>query len=261
LARTLWLLGYPDQALQIARQTVRGLGAAEPVTACISLIWAASIFLWTGDLTSADDCIDRLIQHAERHSLTPYRAVGHGLKGEALIQREEIETGLDLLCGSLAVLDAEGYQLYATEFKSSLARGLAMMDRDGEALLIVDRAIAHVIRHGDLSMPELQRVRGELLAKTGDEVGAEQAFHHAKELADQQSALSWRLRASSSLARLQSRQGRREKARRELAETYARFNEGFNTADLKAAEHLLKRLAEQHAGDPPMGPRARAGNR
>jgi predicted ATPase len=136
-----------------------------------------------------------------------------------------------------------------------------MMDRHGEALLLVERAIAHVIRHGDLSMPELQRVRGELLAKTGDEVGAEEAFHHAKELADQQSALSWRLRASSSLARLQSRQGRREKARRELAETYARFNEGFNTADLKAAEHLLKSLAEQHAGDPPMGPRARAGNR
>src|SRR5262245_48355312 len=113
LARTLWLLGYPDQALQIARQTVRGLGATEPVTACIALIWAASIFLWTSDLTSADDCIDRLIQHAERHSLTPYRAVGHGLKGEALIQRKEIETGLDLLCGSLTVLDAEGYQLYA----------------------------------------------------------------------------------------------------------------------------------------------------
>ena len=92
-------------------------------------------------------------------------------------------------------------------------------------------------------MPELQRVRGEVLARTADEAGAEKAFRRAQELAEQQSALSWRLRASSSLARLQFRQGRREQARRELADTYARFNEGFDTADLKAAGRLLKDLA------------------
>ena len=59
------------------------------------------------------------------------------------------------------------------------------------------------------------------------------------ELADQQSALSWRLRASTSLARLQLRQGRREKARKGLNEIYARFREGFDTVDLKAAKLLL----------------------
>jgi predicted ATPase len=242
LARTLWLLGYPE-AVQMARETVMSLGAAEPVTACIAFIWAVSVFLWSGNLASADDFIDRLIQYADRHSLMPYRAVGHGLMGEVLIQRERIDAGLDLLCGSLAILDAEGYQLYTTEFKSAVARGLAMIDRQNEALLTIDKAIAQVMRHGDLSMPELQRIRGELLAKTGDEVGAEDAFRRANELADRQSALSWRLRASISLARLQSRQGRREEARSGLADTYARFTEGFDTTDLKAAERLLKDIA------------------
>ncbi|WP_342739470.1 hypothetical protein [Bradyrhizobium sp. B117] len=89
-------------------------------------------------------------------------------------------------------------------------------------------------------MPELQRIRGDLLAKTSDESGAEQAFCRAKELADRQSSLSWRLRASCSLARLQFRQGRREEALIGLAETYTRFSEGFGTADLKAADLLLK---------------------
>jgi predicted ATPase len=218
------------------------LAATEPVTICIVLIWGACVFRWTGDLTSADECIDRVIPHAERHALTPYQAVAYGLKGEVLIQRGEIETGVELLRSSLATLYAERYELYATEFNGSLAQGFAMMGRLDQALPTIDKAIAQVRQHGELSEPELQRIRGELLEKTADERGAEQAFRRSIELADQQSALSWRLRASISLARLQFRRGRREEAREVLAETYARFSEGFGTADLKTAERLLATL-------------------
>jgi predicted ATPase len=244
LARTLWLLGYPDQAVKVARTTVDGLAATEPVTICIALLWGACVFRWTGDLSSAQQCIDRLIPHAERHALTPYQAVGHGLKGEVLIQRGEIETGMELLRSSLATLHAERYELYATEFKGSLAQGFAIMGRLDEALLIIDETIAQVKRHGELSMPELQRIRGEFLEKTADERGAEEAFCRSIELADQQSALSWRLRASMNLAQLRSRQGRHEEAREALTQSYARFNEGFDTADLKTAERLLATLAD-----------------
>jgi predicted ATPase len=132
--------------------------------------------------------------------------------------------------------------LYATEFNGSLAQGFAMMGRLDEALPTIDKTIAQVKRHGELSEPELQRIRGELLEKIADEQGAEQAFCRSIELADQQSALSWRLRASISLARLQFRQGRREEAREMLAGTYARFSEGFGTADLKTADRLLATL-------------------
>ncbi|MDR3485659.1 MAG: winged helix-turn-helix domain-containing protein [Bradyrhizobium sp.] len=242
MARTLWLLGYPDQAVRFARETVDGLTATETVTICIALIWGACVFRWTGDLASADECIDRVIPHAERHALTPYQAVAYGLKGEVLIQRGEIETGMELLRSSLATLSAERYELYATEFNGSLAQGFAMMGRLDQALPIIDKTIAQVKRHGELSEPELQRIRGELLEKTADDPGAEQAFRRSIELADQQSALSWRLRASTSLARLQFRQGRREEARKVLGETYARFGEGFGTADLKTAERLLATL-------------------
>jgi predicted ATPase/DNA-binding winged helix-turn-helix (wHTH) protein len=242
MARTLWLLGYPDQAVRFVRETVDKLAATEPVTICIALIWGACVFRWTGDLASADECIDRVIPHAERHALTPYQAVAYGLKGEVLIQRGEIETGVELLRSSLATLYAERYELYATEFNGSLAQGFAMMGRLDEALPTIDKSIAQVKRHGELSEPELQRIRGELLEKIADEQGAEQAFCRSIELADQQSALSWRLRASISLARLQFRQGRREEAREMLAGTYARFSEGFGTADLKTADRLLATL-------------------
>jgi predicted ATPase/DNA-binding winged helix-turn-helix (wHTH) protein len=243
LARTLWLLGYPEQAVQLARKTVDGFAAIEPVTIPIETLWGGCAFRWSGDLTSAKECIDRLIWHAERFALTPYQAVGYGLKGQMLIQQGEIETGMELLRGSLATLSAERYELYATELNGSLAQGFAMMGRLDQALLTIDKTIARLERHGELFMPELQRIRGEILEKTADERGAEEAFWRSIELADQQSALSWRLRASMSLARLQFRQGRREEAREVLSETYARFSEGFDTADLKAAERLLATLS------------------
>jgi hypothetical protein len=61
LARTLWLLGYPDQAVQLARKTVDGFAAIEPVTVPIALLWGGCVFRWSGDLATARDCIDRLI--------------------------------------------------------------------------------------------------------------------------------------------------------------------------------------------------------
>ena len=236
MARTLWILGYPDQAVRLARETIDGLAATEPVTGCIALLWGASVFLWTGDLASANECIERVIPHAEQHALTPYQTVAHGLRGEVLIQRGEIETGVELLRSSLATLDAE--RMYAMDFYGPLAQGFAMMGRLDQALPTIDKAIAQVKPHGELLEPELQRIRGELL----DDQSAERAFCRSIELADQQSALSWRLRTTISLARLQFRQGRREEARDVLAETYARFSEGFDTADLKTAEGLLATL-------------------
>jgi predicted ATPase len=242
LARTLWLLGYPDQALQLARKLIEGLALVEPATLPIALLWGGCAFRWSGDMATAEECIDCLISEAERHHLTPYQAIGHGLRGQMLVKTGELEAGVELLLGSVATLSAERYELYATELKGSLAQALTMMGRTDQALHTINKTIGQLEGHGELFIPELQRIRGDILEKTADERGAEEAYHRSIEWADRQSALSWRLRASVSLARLQFRQGRREEAREALAETYARFSEGFDTADLKAAENLLATL-------------------
>jgi predicted ATPase len=243
LARTLWLLGCPDQAVRVVRQTVDDAindpEAVEPVTFCIVFIWGVSVFRWTGDLAAAEECITRLTAHAERHALMPYLAVAFSLQGEMLIKRGEVETGMNLLRRSLSTLRADRYGLYTTELNSALAGGFAMTGRLDEALVTVDETIALVERNGDLLMPELLRIRGEILEQAADERRAEEAFLRSIELAGRQSALSWRLRASMSLARLRCRQGRREEAREALAETYALFSEGFDTDDLMAAKRLL----------------------
>jgi predicted ATPase len=124
-----------------------------------------------------------------------------------------------------------------------------MTGRVDQALLTIEETVGMVERKGDLfTMPELLRLRGEFLARAGDEHAAEERFLHSIELAEGQSALSWRLRTATSLARLRFRQGRREEAQRSLAETYSRFSEGFDTDDLKAAKRMLDEIGRPAAG-------------
>jgi predicted ATPase len=71
---------------------------------------------------------------------------------------------------------------------------------------------------------------------------AEDYFQRARDWARLQGALSWELRAATSLARLLRDQDRFAEALALLQPVYDRFTEGFETADLKAAKALLDSL-------------------
>ena len=89
---------------------------------------------------------------------------------------------------------------------------------------------------------ELYRVRGELLRAGHDPAGAERCFSQGIDIARQQSAKFWELRAAISLARLWREQGKRYAARDLLTPTYGWFTEGFDTPVLKEAKALLDEL-------------------
>jgi predicted ATPase len=91
---------------------------------------------------------------------------------------------------------------------------------------------------------ELHRLKGELLllGDNGAAPEAAQCFRDAIEVARRQSAKSWELRATTSLARLLASQDRHDEARTMLAEIYNWFTAGFDTADLKDARVLLDEL-------------------
>ena len=165
LARTLWLKGHPDRAAMVARQTVEEAETFNhPVTLCIALIWAVSVSIWGGNLTIAEECIDRFILEADRHCLEPYQAVGRGLKGELAVKRGKAGVGISLLRDALEMLHVHRYELLATTFNSALAEGLASAGRSEEALAGIDQAIALVERNGDLfMMPELLRIKAVIL--------------------------------------------------------------------------------------------------
>ena len=76
-------------------------------------------------------------------------------------------------------------------------------------------------------------MRGELLLMQNNlNAGqAESCFQRAIEVARKQSAKSWELHATTSLARMLAQHNRRQEARMMLAEVYHWFTEGFDTAD------------------------------
>jgi predicted ATPase len=247
LARTLWFQGHPAEAVErIGLAVTDAERMGHPVSLAIALQWAASMFLSTGDLGSAEEHIDWFIAHAESHSLGPYVAVGRGLKGQLAIRQGEARAGIESLRDCLEKMRAARYQVLSTEFNISLVQGLAATGRFAEAFALLDEAIGLVEANGDVTyMPELLRVKGGLLLSMpqprGDE--AEKCFMGSLELSRRYGARAWELRAAIDLAALWSAQGRSERARALLQPVFQQFAVGSDTADLKAAERLLTTLA------------------
>ncbi|MET4221602.1 putative ATPase/DNA-binding winged helix-turn-helix (wHTH) protein [Bradyrhizobium sp. LB14.3] len=243
LARVLWLRGFPDRALECVRPLVGASAPRDAVMHCIALCWSASVFGWVGDWSSVETMTGRLSAHASMHGLVPYEAVAAGFRAQAMIARGEGSAGVDLLRSALPRLHADRYELYASAFASDLCRGLVALGRLTEGVQVLHETIARVEQEGGaFDMPELLRLRGELEAVGGNLEAAGADLVASVTLAEQQGALSWRLRAEMSLARLRVRQGVRNPLE-QLAKTYARFSEGFETADLRAAQRMLNEPA------------------
>jgi predicted ATPase/DNA-binding winged helix-turn-helix (wHTH) protein len=244
LARALWLRGFSDQAIRIARSTIgEAASRNHPVSVCFSLAYASMSFLWTGDLPEASELIEQLIVHAGQYSLEPYRALGVALKGDLAIARDEPEAGLDLLRTALGILRAQQYNLVIMLFTGALAEGLRKCGQFEEALVTVNGGIARAKNSGmqwDLS--ELLRIKSQILAARHDRESAVSCLTEAIAVARAQSALAWELRSTIALARILSANGCRDQARHMLALVYDRFTEGFETVDLKLARALLDDL-------------------
>ena len=249
LTAVRWLRGFPDQAVKIAQETIdEGVNFKDPSTLCICLIFIGFAFLRIGNEVEAARVMERIVTHAKKYSLAPYEAIGIAMRGMLAIHRGEAEAGVELMRGAVKTLHAGRYELHSPVFLGALAEGLATTGEFNAALTTIDEAVARVGLNGQLfSLPEFMRIKGEILlsAPQPDLSGAESRFLHSLELAGQQFALSWELRAAKSLAKLWAGQGRTGEARGVLAPVYARFTEGFESADLIAARQLLAKLEDR----------------
>jgi predicted ATPase/DNA-binding winged helix-turn-helix (wHTH) protein len=240
LARALWLGGYANRAVTVATQALHQATALDhPVSLCLCGIYRVTFFLWKGDWFEADRIIDGLIAYAEKYSLRCHHAICLGLKGELSLRQGDTEAGLRLLNGSLDALKAVRHQTMTPVFTSDLAIGLARAGRPDEADAAIDKAMAC---SGHFYLPEMMRIKAELLASGPHPSEAATWFTRSLDLAREQSALAWELRTATSLAHLWARQGRGDEAQRLLRAVYDRFTEGFDTLDLRAAKRLLDEL-------------------
>lgn len=130
-------------------------------------------------------------------------------------------------------------------FLSSLAEVLGKASRLEESVAAAGQVLQRIEQNHQLWwLPEALRIKGEVLLLTNkaNPLVSEDHFRRSLDVAHLQGALSWKLRAATSLAGLLRDQGRISEARDLLAGVYARFTEGFGTADLQMAKQLLDEL-------------------
>jgi predicted ATPase len=131
-------------------------------------------------------------------------------------------------------------------YLSHLGDAHARLGRLDEANSCIDEALIAVATTEERwCEAEVNRFAGEiaLLSPEPDTAKAEAYFGRALEVAREQQAKSWELRAATSMARLWRDQGRSQQARDLLAPLHGWFTEGLDTLDLNEAKRLLDELA------------------
>ena len=248
LARTLWLLGFPDQAMPSAKRGVEDAQSINhPLSLCYALALAACpVALLVGDVDEAEHYVAMLLGCSRRHALPLWEGWGYFYQGVLLIKCGNFADGARLLHRGLSAL---GTARFAVRFIAFLGDAVLALGRAGqiaEGLAEVDAAVA---QFGETEekwlITDLLRSKGELLVLQGGPAAAalaETLFLQALEGARRTGALSWELRAAMSLARLKRMQCCPNEALPMLQPVYDRFAEGFGSPDVIAARQLLGEL-------------------
>jgi len=253
-ALALLELGYPDQSaerlaagLQLAREL------AHPQTLVVALHVAAQRHQLQGEAFLVYEAAKEALELADKYGFAIWRAHGLIELGWAIAEMGRTQDGVKTMQRGLAEYEATGAKLRSPFFLGLLAEQVGKAGGIEEGLSIVTDAITLAQNTGEgYGVPELHRLKGELffnrndLLKTGtppkDSSGmslsqAKACFAEALSVAKQQGARWRQLRAAVSMDRLEMRQGCCN--HRELAEVYASFTEGFETADLRQAKVQL----------------------
>jgi predicted ATPase len=246
LALTLWHLGYPDRALELARRTcelARTIGHAFSLGHALDFAAFLRHYCRLGAevLATAED----ELALATEQGFPFWHALGTLHKGAGLLLQGR-EDGLPLLLKGFGAFRASGAEIRVPAYLAVLAETYTRAGRFEDAHKALTEGLALVEKNDDrCHEAELHRLKGELsLAGSADQgAGAEECFRRALETARRQQSRGWELRAATSLARLWYRRGRREEARAALAPVYGEYTEGFATPDLVSAKELLAALA------------------
>jgi predicted ATPase len=210
------------------------------------LFSAAVLYYNRREVEATQEQAEAVIALSNEQGFALYKALGIALRSLALAKQGRQEEGIAQIRQGLTAVLAMGEGLAHPYFLTLVAEVCGEAGQPEEGLTALTETFDLVSKTQEhLYEAELYRLKGELLLMQDElsAVQAESCFQHAIEVARQQSAKSWELRATTSLARLLAHQGRRDEARSKLAEIYGWFTEGFDTADLKDAKGLLDELA------------------
>lgn len=247
-ARALSLRGSPVAAGQLVLEAMdRASRSSLPGDYSMAAAHGIPVLLWSGNIDQSAEHIERLLAHAERHALRSHAAAALVLKGEWLLLVGESPAGLETLREALNMLVRERFHMIIPAASRSLAEALAQCGNHDEAATTVAAAISSAEKMSQrFYLPDLLRTQGEIILRgpSPDVEAAEAAFRSSVELARDQSATTWELKAALPLARLLLQQGRDAEAQTLLAPIYDAHAEKDGTRDVAEAATILRRATQ-----------------
>lgn len=223
LGRVLWLRGRPDQALEVAAEAVRSAREAQHApTLSYALFGQCAVLLWCGRWDELDRQAHELMEVTTHRRLAFWKAWAQSFKDAHAYcaQGVIVPQWRNPVCGPSQI-----------EIMATAGEGLL----DGDALVRAETG------QSPFCAPEVFRAQGEKLLRQGaSPQEAERWFARSLDLARSSGALSWELRAATSLARCWQGQHRRSEATALLASVLERYTEGFDTLDVRRAQQVLE---------------------
>jgi predicted ATPase len=245
-AMTLWLLGYPAQALARLHEALALAHAlVHPYSLAFARCWAAIAYQLRRDVPATYEQAAAAVALATAQGFPLLAAWGTIFCGWALALQGQDEAGLAQVHQGLAAWRATGAAVSVPLFCTVLAEVSDHLGHTADGLQALAEAHTLVEQHEERWWEaEVCRLRGiVLLRQTGTSPAEAEAWvQRALDVARRQEAKSLELRAAMSLSRLWQHQGKRTEAYELLLPIYGWFTEGFDTADLQEAKALLDTL-------------------
>jgi len=242
LARALWFIGRPEGAWRTALETVDlAYRIGHDRTTSYALALAADVAHLRGDAPATMEWSQKAIELASEHEFLYEATWARILQGWVFCKTGDIAEGVGIL-ESASQYRGPG----ATKFLCHFAEALGRRQRYEKAFAVLDDALRLAGERGErYYISELQRVRGELTARSGDGAGmeaAEQMLREAVQTARRSRSGSCELRAVSSLARfcLEFRRASVRPALEDLEHILADLPEAAGTPDGVEASRLLQ---------------------
>ena len=240
--RTLWLLGYSDQARARTLQTLGWCNQfSDPQSVAFLHVFAAFYYQFSGNVREAGRMADICIAICDEHGIVQEREWVAPVRGWALAKEGRAREGISYLRTSLAKHQAIQSQLNVPYYFSLLAQVQLDAGLLDDGLSAVEDGLQTVEATSQKSfLAELYRLKGELLlASGGDPESARRLIMRALDVAGSQSARSLELRAANSLVRASAGTMARSESRDILNRVHSEFTEGFGDPDLVEAKQLL----------------------
>jgi predicted ATPase len=241
-AETLWIRGFPDQALTRVREAVALADrVAHPFSRVLAQQTSSHVHLLRREPEEARRWLEKWRTMSDEFGFILSNSVGRFQIGWALAEEGRAAEAVIEMRAGIAAITATGAAMGMPFLLCLLARACGAAGEITEGLKMVEQALGIAQSGARCYLAELLRTKGELLIlqnPCGD--AAEGWIKEAITLARDEGTKSLELRAATSLARFYRAKGRDREARDLLSRIYNWFAEGLNTLDLRDAKEFLE---------------------